>query len=309
MQAGSHDCGGVHRPGDLVTCYVTFAKSVDFIDLQVQFNLPNEDKPRQHGSYINFVLTDAHKAGPRTYAVSGVVGDCVPGTYVLSVVIARTAHDQQIYGNPGEVRIIVENDSAANASINKANETAGSAAIPQIVKTPPPDTSIFPHVTGIKPGPSTAAPIVDVATLLARLLHKPDSCGGKHKQGETVICRVQFAGNPKFQTVGLSLQREKPPASLYESQQCGGFSVTTGPHPVPLKPGLYEVKQKILNCASGKYKITFVTAFGYWDGDSTKLYVNNYRNGSDFRTAIVLKLKDITHSEFPAVVRVGSAVH
>src|SRR5690242_11809792 len=78
------NCGGVHRPGDILTCYVTFEGNPKLTGLEVVFNLPREDKPRQHGSFISFVLRDTRKVGPHSYAASGVVPDCVPGTYILA---------------------------------------------------------------------------------------------------------------------------------------------------------------------------------------------------------------------------------
>jgi hypothetical protein len=329
-QAASHGCGGVHRSGDLITCYVTFGGKTDFIGVQVMFYLPHEDKPRQHGIYLNFMLSDAKKVGPRVYAVSGMPGDCVPGTYVLAGVIARTAKDWQNYSNLAEVRIAVENDSGEPAAITDAkqgrlppDEISQSQTIPHIVvtpphivetiphiiETPPPDPGVFPRISGIKSGTLTAPSTVDLASWFARLLHKPDSCGGKHKQGETVICRIQFQENPQFQTVGLGFMRDQPRATLYQSQQCRGFAVATIDPFAPLEAGLYEVKGPIPNCGSGKYKINSVTAFGYSKGDSKDLYAKNYINGTDFRSAIVLKLQDTVHSTFPAVIRVGNRVN
>src|SRR3954454_17703441 len=83
----SASCGGVHRPGDRITCYVRFAKTTNFKDLQVDFNLPREDRPRKRGIYKNFVLRETKKLGPRVYSVSGVINDCVPGTYNLAAVV------------------------------------------------------------------------------------------------------------------------------------------------------------------------------------------------------------------------------
>lgn len=305
----SDDCGGVHRPGDRITCYVTFASSTDFTDLQVQFNVPDDQKPRAHGSYLNFILGDTKKINPQTYAVSGVVGNCVPGTYKLATVSARTRNDAQLYSNVGDLSIVIENDSGDAAANLKADQTRLkmlASMVPHIIENPPPDATVFPKILWIRPAPAAAPPIVDLVTLFGRLLHKPDSCGGKRKQGETITCRIQCQGNPLFQTVGFSFHRYGTKATLYQSQECGGFSVATPQHAAPLAPGLYEVKGPIPRCSSDKYRITWVTAFGYSAGESTNLYVHNYRRGRDFSSSIVLHLQDTTRSEFPAVVKVAS---
>ena len=81
------NCGGVHRWGDELRCYVTFKRKSQFSKLSVNFNLPSKEfaqpNPEQQGAFIGFQLANARKIGRQTYEVSGVVSLCVPGIYVL----------------------------------------------------------------------------------------------------------------------------------------------------------------------------------------------------------------------------------
>lgn len=67
------------------------------------FNLPSDEyrltDPQQPGQYINFVLREGEKIGPRTYEVSGEVTNSVPGIYILAAVIARTKTAGRTYSN------------------------------------------------------------------------------------------------------------------------------------------------------------------------------------------------------------------
>jgi hypothetical protein len=301
------NCGGVHQPGDLLTCYVTFEGKPEFTSLEIVFNLPREDKPRQHGSFINFILRDTMKVGPQTYAVSGVLPDCVPGAYILAAVSAHTPHDWKQYGNLGELNVLIVNDSGPPQRMDLANkqQQAFTRQSPEIVQTTPPDPDIFPRIKEIRAASRITPPPEDLVHLIRNLFTRPDRCGGLHNQGDMLACRITFVGDPQLRTVTLAFMRDEKQTSQYQNQLCRGFVLGTQGQAPREDDGTYEVTTTIPKCGSGKYRMVAVGAFGYSGTDDTKLYYKNYANGTDFRSRIELRLKDTAHNTFPAIVVVS----
>jgi hypothetical protein len=304
VQVKQDRCGGTHKPGDTLTCYVTFEAQSDFTSLEVLFNLPSEDKPRQHGTFSSFVLGDTKKLGPQSYAVSGILPDCVPGTYILAAVFAHTANDSQQYMNLGRLSIVIENDSGDPRVVEEMNnERDAGRQYPEIVQTPPPEPSVFPRITRIRTAPAdTPPPMIDLVHIVGHVFRRQDRCGGSHNQGDRLACRVSFKGTPQFTTVVLSFIREGE-ANQYESQLCRGFGL--GAQQAAARRGTYQVTGPAVKCAPGRYRVSDVTAFGYSGFDTTKLYAKDYANGSDFKCGIVLELKDTAHLRFPAILAVS----
>src|SRR5712664_2043141 len=81
-------CSGTRHPGDAMTCYVVFAGKPDFTHVEFVFNYPDKVEPRAKGKFINFVLRESRKVDDQTYEVSGEVGDCISGKYILAAVSA-----------------------------------------------------------------------------------------------------------------------------------------------------------------------------------------------------------------------------
>src|ERR1700686_3466699 len=88
VERGNGNCSGKHREGDTLRCYVTFDGKVEFTHVEVVFNLPDNPAPGAPGSYINFVLRESTKVDDNTYEVSGILPNCVGGTYILAAVSA-----------------------------------------------------------------------------------------------------------------------------------------------------------------------------------------------------------------------------
>lgn len=304
-------CGGVHRPGDVITCYVTFRAKSDFTSLQVQFNLPQEDKPRQHGSFINFILRDTKQIDARHYAVSGVLPDCVPGKYILAAVIAQTGNDWQQYLNLTGPSVVVENDSGDPSLIEaqtRRRELAGANRFPKIIETSPPDPATFPPIMKIGPAANSSLEPEDLVSLIGRVFRKAstsDSCGGSHSPGEHLDCRVTFQRQPQFQTVALHFKRVEKVTSHSQNQQCIGIGLGTQGTAVRGGDGAYSLTGTILRCRPGRYRLLDVGAFGYSGTDIKKVYFKEYWNGSDFTSGIVLTIKDTGHRSFPAVMSVA----
>jgi hypothetical protein len=315
-RAGSPDptarCSGAHRPGDLITCYITFEAKSNFSNLQVQFNLPREDEPRQHGSFINFILRDTQQIDDRTYMVSGLLPDCVPGTYILAAVIATSGRDWQQYINLAGPSIVVENDSGDPMAIeaqNKGRKLSVDTRIPEIVETPPPDPATFPAIVKIGPAKATSDhESGDLVSLVGKILGRsatPSSCGGSHKPGDNLDCRVTFQGQPEFQTVALHFTQFDGKLNHIRKQQCIGIGLGTQGKAVRGPDGAYSLTGIILRCGAGRYRLLDVGAFGYSGNDSNHLYFRNYVNGSDFKSDIVLTIKDTGGKTFPAIVSVA----
>ncbi len=310
------NCGGVHKVGESLTCYVTFARETDFTGLNIVFNLVGERKPGQRGAYLNLVLRESRKVGPRTYAVSGPVNDCVPGTYQLVAVTARTAQDWQSYsnfdGNLGNVSLIVQYESAEipepeapQPSRPVALPSPPASPVPIVVNGPAPDPSIFTKVRDIRPAPESAPPVQGVVSVLRRIFRKPSPCGGSHRQGDMLACRISFEGRPQFHTVGLGFYQIGEPHSLTQRQLCTGFTIATH-EAVPGAAGTYEVKGVVPKCGAGKYAVGSITAFSPPGDDTSKLYTRDYFNGKDFHSAVVLKIRDTSSRTFPPIVSVSA---
>jgi hypothetical protein len=293
-------CGGTHRPGDRLTCYVSFAGKTHFTRLEVEFGLDRETTPRRYGTYLNFVLRDSKRIGNHTYAVSGVVLDCVPGTYTLRAVSAHIDEDWLQYGQLEPISVEIENDTPRSPELDQKKGNL------EIFDTPPPDPNMFPELKSIEPAP--APPVEDLVQLISRIFHRPDSCGGRHRYGDRLVCYITFAGNPRFQTVSLDFLRTDKHTSRYQHQLCQGFGVGTVNQDVTAEHQTYKVTDRLTKCASGKYVVEGVGAFGFLSSNPNKVYFKEYRNGKAFSTKVVLKVKDTSQKKFPPIVAVGGEV-
>ncbi len=294
-------CGGTHRPGERITCYVSFEADADFTSLSVQFNLHGEEKPRQHGTYSNLILRDATKISARTYAVSGVVPDCMPGTYVLSSIIARTSDDWQHYRNLDPLDLIIENDSPAPEPAK-----APPSGSPEVTHTQPPEPNTFPRIRYIHPAPATQSPSADLVHLVRWIFNRPSPCGGTHDQGDKLACLIKFERHPQFTVVVLHFIRDEKRTDRRQSQRLIGFALGTEERKTRGKEDAYKVTATIPRCASGKYRGYVISAAGYSGGDSTKLFFKDYIEGTDYRTRIVLRVKDTSPRRFPTIQSVGN---
>jgi hypothetical protein len=59
----TNSCGGLHRRGDRITSYVTFAATADLTHVEVVFNLEDDNGG-------NLVLRESRRVGAKTYEVS-----------------------------------------------------------------------------------------------------------------------------------------------------------------------------------------------------------------------------------------------
>jgi hypothetical protein len=89
-------CGGIHRPGDSLTCYLRFADDAELSGLSISFDtyqlesaVPYSQRPRdQRGLCGGFLFDGYKKIDSRTYQVSGLLPECRSARYLLSEVTA-----------------------------------------------------------------------------------------------------------------------------------------------------------------------------------------------------------------------------
>jgi hypothetical protein len=89
QSSGRSACGGNHKPGETLTCYVVFEKEENSDSVQMAFSTPIGAIVR--GGLCNgFMLDKWRKVDSRTFEVSGVIPYCTSFTYVLTTVLVET---------------------------------------------------------------------------------------------------------------------------------------------------------------------------------------------------------------------------
>jgi hypothetical protein len=84
-------CGGSHKPGERLTCYISFEQDAAFYSIFVNFNRLTEIPKDQLGLCGSFLLQVTQKVDFRTYKITGVLPACAAGRYYISDVSARSA--------------------------------------------------------------------------------------------------------------------------------------------------------------------------------------------------------------------------
>jgi hypothetical protein len=86
---GRNVCGGKHKPGEALTCYVVFEKEDDNESVQLDFGTPIGAIVR--GGLCNgFMLDKWRRVDSRTFEVSGVIPWCTSFSYVLTTVLVQS---------------------------------------------------------------------------------------------------------------------------------------------------------------------------------------------------------------------------
>jgi hypothetical protein len=316
-------CGGVHRWGDELRCYVTFRGNPQFSKLVIQFNLPSKEfaqpNPEQQGAFIAFQLAKAHKISRHTYEVSGVVSRCVPGIYVLSVIDGVVAAEPgQDSMHPFSTSESVKGGRSYSNGFGFESSIAVRIMAPVAEAVPKPKTQIE---AGIALGTSNSqaiSPEVDAELALERARLSPKvaninaewprvseagprrrtgrNCEGTHKPGDILNCYITFDRQTDFTSVDLLFST--PVGAAVPAGLCNGFFLKN----VESADGqTFRISGVMPWCTPATYVLAFVGA------ENAKEQVWQYRNMSDFNSDISIEIRNYkTQTLFPDVVEVGS---
>ncbi len=247
----SNGCSGTHHPGDEMTCYVVFAGKPEFTHVELVFNYPDKVEPRAKGKFINFVLRESRKVDDQTYEVSGEVGDCISGKYILAAVSAKLGESgYRLYTNGYQF------DSALTVDV--INGLPESAEEKEMRLTGP-----APH----------QAPAVDASfeTIRAKSQRDPVKlaagtprvwestkgiCGGEHVPGDKLECMVSFDGDPKFGGVVLNFGLRSE-IRADEKGICNFVLLLDSEH---VDEKTYRVTGRAPMCATGTYQVDQVVS-------------------------------------------------
>jgi hypothetical protein len=324
------NCGGVHRWGDDLRCYVTFKRKPQFSKLSVNFNLPSKEfaqpNPEQQGAFIGFQLANVRQIGRQTYEVSGVVSPCVPGIYVLSaisgIVPAEQGQDSihpfstsesvkgsRIYSNGFgfesgvAVRIIAPVAETvpmppAAESAPKPNTQMQTGIVPysSVVITPEVEANLAFERERMSPKVASINGDSPRSPKTASGQRQGRNCGGTHKPGDILNCYITFDRKTDFTSVDLLFST--PVGALIQGGLCNGFFLTN----VGSADGqTFRVSGVMPWCTPAKYVLAFAS------GENAKYQVWQYRNMSDFNSDITIELTNYkTQTLFPDITGVGS---
>lgn len=282
------NCSGRHRQGDTLRCYVKFDGKVNFTHVEVVFNLPDNPPPGAPGSYINFVLRESTKVDENTYEVSGVLPDCVGGTYILAAVSASLGEKgYRGYTNGYQFynKLTVE---FLNEAVPKPIEGKDEAGINQGLAIAGPSTTFVPDFEKAEKEADKEEAALRLKFGSPRIWEKrKGECGGLHEPGEELTCIVTFSGNPDMGGVFLNFNLRTP---VRESQKgmCNGILLQKSER---IDDQTYRVSGKLPLCASGRYTLAQVVEAGggfQW-------------NEPEFVSSVLLYLRNVDTSSFPNV--------
>ena len=282
------NCSGKHREGDRLRCYVTFDGKVEFTHVEVVFNLPDNPAPGAPGAYVNFVLRESTKVDDNTYEVSGILPNCVGGTYILAAVSAglgEKGYREYTNGYQFYSGLTVEflNGAPARPIGNKA-EVGRSKELP-IVRP------LSSYVRDSEEAEKEAAKKEAARRLKfgsPRIWEKGEGeCGGLHQPGEIATCMVTFSGSPDMGGVLLNFNLRTP---IREAQNglCNGILLQKSER---MDDQTYRVSGELPLCASGRYTFAQVVQAGggfQW-------------NDAELASDILLYLRNEDTSSFPNV--------
>lgn len=89
----SKKCGGNHKPGDTLTCYVTFDRPTKFASVKLAFSAP-PGPVTTSGLCKGPMLENSERIDSQTFRVTGIVPPCGSSTYALIAVLTETPDRQ-----------------------------------------------------------------------------------------------------------------------------------------------------------------------------------------------------------------------
>jgi hypothetical protein len=128
QSSGGSSCGGRHKPGETLKCYVVFEKEDSNHSVQMAFSTPIGAIVR--GGLCNgFMLDKWRRVDSRTFEVSGVIPYCTSFSYVLTTVLVETNSRSYVQYQNGT-------DFKSDISIELKNS----------------NRTLFPQIRNISPG-------------------------------------------------------------------------------------------------------------------------------------------------------------
>lgn len=280
-------CSGTHYPGDLMTCYVVFGGKAEFTHVEVVFNFPDKVEPRAKGKFINFVLRESRKVDDQTYEVSGEVGDCISGKYILAAVSAKLGESgYRLYTNGYQFDSALTVDVINDLPESKDEEERRLTG-PAPHEVPVANAS----VEEIKAKAELEA--LKLAAGTPRVWEeKKGACGGEHVPGDKLECMVSFNGDPQFAGVILNFGMRSE-IRVDEKGICNGVLLLDSER---VDERTYRVTGKAPMCATGTYQVDqVVSGAAQWS-----TVIGETVNGS-----ISIRLRNNRRDEFPDVKKVA----
>jgi len=280
-------CSGAHHPGDAMTCYVVFAGKPEFTHVELVFNYPDKVEPRAKGKFINFVLRESRKVDDQTYEVSGEVGDCISGTYILAAVSAKMGEaGYRLYTNgyqfESALTVDVINDLPESTEEKEMRLTG-----PAPHQAPAVDTSFETIQAKSRRDP------VKLAAGTPRVWEETKgACGGEHVPGDKLECMVSFDGAPQFASVMLNFGLRSE-IRADERGICNGVLLLESER---VDERTYRVRGRAPMCATGTYQVDQVVA-----GQSSWSTVLD----ETVKGNVSIRLRNDRRNEFPDVKKVA----
>jgi hypothetical protein len=292
------DCAGEHYWGDEIHCYVTFHGTPLFSHLEMVFNLPSDDYRQadapQPGQFINFVLRDSKKISRHTYEVSGTDSHSVPGIYILAGVSAKSDYGYRMYSNGYQFSsALVVRVKAPDAEKPFARESSAATDAPFDVRAKKPE--LRPEIRAeIKPLPKLNLAVEETPSAVEDQAIDRNTCGGKHKPGETMTCYVVFEKEDDNDSVQMAFST--PIGAIVRGGLCNGFMLDKWRR---VDSRTFEVSGVIPYCTSFTYVLTTVLV-----ETNSRGYVQ-YQNGTDFKSGVSIELRNSNRTLFPEIGNVG----
>jgi hypothetical protein len=298
VPAAATDCAGTHYWGDQIRCYVTFRGEPDFTHVEVVFNLPTDkfrqEDPAQPGKFINFVLRDSQKIDRDTYAVSGILSDSVPGIYILAAVSASSGRGYRLYTNGYAFWSAMAMRVKAPAARKTLEPGPLKQPVPSVYVTNANPELGTDRVTWAKPSAKTPLEISRNLNTTERRARSNRACGGIHKPGDTLICYVVFENADDSNSVQLDFGT--PVGAIVRGGLCNGFFLDKSER---IDARTFRVSGSIPWCTSFKYVLTTVLVQSKSRGNV------QYQNGADFKSDVIVQLKNSNRTFFPGIKSVS----
>jgi len=309
----AHNCGGQHKPGDKLTCRVTFAGATDFASVQIDFNLQTEEDAAERGaSIINLVLRESRKVGKGTYEVSDIVPpQTASGQYLIVGISALTeSKGYRLYSNGFGFNSIltveikkdppIEKEPPAVAKVEPLNRVLMSGPTVTInaqAETPEQERKMFPYVVDISAGAAHPQRSSGPSKWFQRR-PKTETCGGSHRPGYRMTCYVTFEASPAFTHLSLGLTGPLRAAEQEPKDQvglCNDFQLQSMER---VDDRTYKVTGALPGCATGRYVVSSVLV------QNMQGRAHNY-DARDLCRQIAVELRNSRQKLFPEVRDVG----
>jgi hypothetical protein len=279
---GNTACGGRHKEGDTIVCYVAFRTDPTLDNLELGFLGPSDGNGDASN---NIILRESHKVCPGVFAVSGRVESVVPGNFVPVSILAAVRPNAwrnygNVYGFKSDAVLTIEKAVGPNSKTSvpgTGNPSTESQSL-SAYSRPPPDPHIFPSLESIH-GKKPTTP-----------------CEGGHKPGSKISCYVTFAGASSFTMLTSAFYSRVVP-----EDEAGLCSSVVFRESRKISKHTYKITGMLPACASGKYVLSSLVAHTATD-------MRVYNNGSDYKDDVpVIRLDNPHQTLFSEIIYVGAA--